>query len=154
MAPETALPIPDLFAGLDPKPAQQFWRHAIVVALAAIFGPIRIGPRRVANSLQLDNPSLEVGIVHFSETILNRLIQPSQFGFRVRSLLPQLGNSTLQRSARSSLRLSRPASSSSSRSGARSRSSRCDTTIVSNSSIGIVRPRHAVFPCRAVVQHV
>lgn len=88
MAPETTLPIPDLFAGLDPKPTQQFRRYAIVVALAAIFGPVRIGPRRVTDSLQLDNPSLEVGIVHFSEAIFNGLVQPSQLGFRVRSLFP------------------------------------------------------------------
>lgn len=98
MAPEAALPIPDLFAGLDPKPAQEFQRHAIIVALAAIFGRVRIGPRRVASSLQLDNPPLEVGIVHFSETIFNGLVQPSQLGFRVRSLLPQLGDPPLQAS--------------------------------------------------------
>lgn len=93
VAPETALSIPDLFAGLDPKPAQQFRRHAVIVALSTVFGPVRIGPRRVTDPLQLDNPSLEVGIVHFSETILNGLIQPSQLGFRVRSSLPQLGES-------------------------------------------------------------
>lgn len=76
MAPETALSIPDLFTGLDPKPTQQLRRHAIVVALATVFGPVRICPCRVTDSLQLDNPSLEVGIVHFSETILNCLIRP------------------------------------------------------------------------------
>src|SRR3989344_1484246 len=96
MAPETTLSIPDPFTGLDPKPTQQVRRHAIVVALTAIFRPIRIGPRRVTGSLQLDNPSLEVGIVHFSETIFNGLVQPSQLGFCVRSLFPQFGNTTLQ----------------------------------------------------------
>ncbi|WP_324059802.1 hypothetical protein [Rhizorhapis sp.] len=44
MALETSLSIPDLFAGLDPKPTQQLRRHTIVVALAAVFGPVRIGP--------------------------------------------------------------------------------------------------------------
>ncbi|KOX44602.1 hypothetical protein ADL19_24425 [Streptomyces purpurogeneiscleroticus] len=96
MAPETALSIPDLLTSLDAEPTQQLGRHAIVVALSTVFGPVRIGPRRVTDPLQLDNPSLEVGIAHFSETILNGLIQPSQLGFRVRSLLPQLGDPTLQ----------------------------------------------------------
>jgi hypothetical protein len=98
MAPETALSIPDLLTSLDAEPTQQFRRHSIVVALSPVFGPVRIGPRRITDPLQLDNPSLEVGIVHFSETILNGLIQPSQLGFRVRSLLPQLGDPPLEAS--------------------------------------------------------
>ncbi|RWI54795.1 MAG: DUF3363 domain-containing protein [Mesorhizobium sp.] len=36
----------------------------------------RIGPRRVTDWLQLDNPSLEAGIFHFSESILNRFVHP------------------------------------------------------------------------------
>lgn len=78
MAPETALSIPDLLTSLDAEPTQQLRRHSIVVALSPVFGPVRIGPCRITDPLQLDNPSLEVGIVHFSETILNGLIQPSQ----------------------------------------------------------------------------
>lgn len=60
MAPETALSIPDLLTSLDAEPTQQLRRHSIVVALSTVFGPVRIGPRRVTDPLQLDNPSLEV----------------------------------------------------------------------------------------------
>ncbi|WP_244601474.1 MULTISPECIES: hypothetical protein [Rhodoplanes] len=74
MAPETAVPIPDLPTGLDAEPTQQLRRHAIVLALTTAFCPVRVGPRRVADSLQLNNSALKVGVVHFGETILNRLI--------------------------------------------------------------------------------
>ncbi|WP_234843991.1 hypothetical protein [Sinorhizobium meliloti] len=74
MAPETAVTIPDLLTGLDAKPTQQLRRHAIVVALATVFGSVRVCPRSVADTLQLNNSALEVGIVHFGETILDRLI--------------------------------------------------------------------------------
>jgi len=63
MASETALPIPDLLAGLDPKATQQLRRHAVVFAFSAIFGPVRVCARRVTDSLQLADASLEVPLV-------------------------------------------------------------------------------------------